>query len=427
MTVDNTLSDKPVVIIGAGISGLAAAITLKEAGVPVLLFEMDNAVGGRVRTDSQGEFLLDRGFQIFLKSYPEGPHFLDYPSLDFRPFLPGARILWENKNYLVVDPFRKIRFLFDSLFAPIGNLKDKFILLKLKMELLTKDAESLFLKKETTTLEYLRNYGFSEPFIQKFFVPFYGGIFLENELKTSSRMFEFTFKMFGMGDTAIPALGMEEIPKQMAQRLGMNAIRFGEKVSGIEIGSVITNKSTYPSRAVIFAGGRLENFPGPLPADIKNRFFQKNPRSAWTLYFSSAKAPIPENIIVLNANKNRLVNTLAVMNSLSNHYAPRGEYLLSLTLLDPENIYFDHKLIDLVKEEMSSYFPEARSWEFIRSYSIPYALPDQDRVQNGLSDYRLPHQAELYHCGDYMLNGSINAAMKSGREVAEQFLREHKN
>ena len=40
------------------------------------------------------------------------------------------------------------------------------------------------------------------------------GIFLENELKTSSRMFEFVFKMFSEGDTAIPGRGMGMIPKQ---------------------------------------------------------------------------------------------------------------------------------------------------------------------------------------------------------------------
>lgn len=41
------------------------------AGIPFLLLEASDGVGGRVRTDTEAGFLLDRGFQIFLTSYPE--------------------------------------------------------------------------------------------------------------------------------------------------------------------------------------------------------------------------------------------------------------------------------------------------------------------------------------------------------------------
>ena len=48
--------------------------------------------------------------------------------------------------------------------------------------------------------------------IDLFFRSFYGGIFLGRGLRTSSRMFEFTFKMFSRGRATLPAKGMGEIP-----------------------------------------------------------------------------------------------------------------------------------------------------------------------------------------------------------------------
>ena len=57
-----------VVVVGAGIAGLSCAATLQQAGVKALVLEAADGVGGRVRTDVQDGFLLDRGFQIFLTS-----------------------------------------------------------------------------------------------------------------------------------------------------------------------------------------------------------------------------------------------------------------------------------------------------------------------------------------------------------------------
>ncbi|RZK55602.1 MAG: hypothetical protein EOO91_13785 [Pedobacter sp.] len=99
----------------------------------------------------------------------------------------------------VGDPFREPQTLFSTLFSPVSTFKDKLLLLKLTLKLRFCSVEELFQRPETTTMIYLQRYGFTEKFIALFFRPFFTGIFLENELKTSSRMFEFTFKMFAEG------------------------------------------------------------------------------------------------------------------------------------------------------------------------------------------------------------------------------------
>ena len=50
-----------IVIVGAGLSGLACARALTARGVEAVVLEADDAVGGRVRTQRQDGFLIDRG------------------------------------------------------------------------------------------------------------------------------------------------------------------------------------------------------------------------------------------------------------------------------------------------------------------------------------------------------------------------------
>ena len=56
----------PVVVVGAGMSGLTCALHLQERGHVVVLLEAEDGVGGRVRTDDVDGFKLDRGFQVLL-------------------------------------------------------------------------------------------------------------------------------------------------------------------------------------------------------------------------------------------------------------------------------------------------------------------------------------------------------------------------
>ena len=41
-----------------------------RAGHQVSVLEADDDVGGRVRSDEQGGFTLDRGFQVLFTAYP---------------------------------------------------------------------------------------------------------------------------------------------------------------------------------------------------------------------------------------------------------------------------------------------------------------------------------------------------------------------
>ena len=83
-------------------AGLSCGARLHAAGVRVRILEAADGVGGRVRTDAVDGFLLDRGFQIFLTSYPEAAALLDYGALDLQPFYAGALKLLAVPNCFVL-------------------------------------------------------------------------------------------------------------------------------------------------------------------------------------------------------------------------------------------------------------------------------------------------------------------------------------
>jgi len=92
-----------VIVVGAGLAGLAAAVRLAGAGLDVTVLEAGDDVGGRVRTDHVDGLLLDRGFQLYNPAYPEGRRVLDLDALDLRPFSRGMLVAIGGRRYRLHD------------------------------------------------------------------------------------------------------------------------------------------------------------------------------------------------------------------------------------------------------------------------------------------------------------------------------------
>ena len=61
-----------VAVVGGGISGLAAAWALADAGADVVVLEASDRVGGKLRTDSVAGISVDVGAEAMLRLRPEG-------------------------------------------------------------------------------------------------------------------------------------------------------------------------------------------------------------------------------------------------------------------------------------------------------------------------------------------------------------------
>ncbi len=314
------------------------------------------------------------------------------------------------------DPSREPRLLIPTLFSPVGNFKDKILLLKLKAKLSLTTIDEIFLKSETSTLAYLTDFGFSEKFIAKFFRPFFTGIFLESKLETSSRMFEFLFKMFGEGSAAVPALGMGMISEQLAENLITNELVLNERVTEFSSNEVKTaSGKVYKAKTIIIATTAYE-----IPIANKKEINVKY-KSAVTFYFSSNEKTAVTHRIALNANSNQLINNIAFMDHVAPNYAPQDQSLIAVSIKTD----LQHEGLDLeikVRKELMQWHPESIKWKLLAKYDIPYALPSNLSVKQNISKEDVTLSDNLFICGDHLLNGSINAAMETGIAAANAVL-----
>lgn len=403
-----------VVIVGGGIAGLTAAIELQNEGLTVKLLEAADRIGGRVKTDTMDGFLLDRGFQVLLTAYPEVFRLLDYKALGLFNFAPGALIWRGGKMHKMVDPFKQPAAIITGLLSPIANFADKLKIVALRNRLKRFTPEQIFDRPERSTADYLREWNFSATFIQAFFKPFFGGIFLENGLQTSSRMLEFVFKMFSAGNAALPAEGMEAIPRQIAARLKEDTIQTNARVTKVTKTKVTTeNGNTYECRAVLIAT------EAPAAQQLLGKTdVPTTANSVSCLYFTTDKPPILRPFLVLNGDGEGVVNNMCVPSLVNPNYAPPGRHLISVSVLGTPNIT-DEQLLNQVRSELRKWFKkEVRFWDHLKTYHIPYALPQQRHVTLPDKNNIKPVQPGIYLCGDYLYNGSLNGAMESGRYTA---------
>lgn len=412
------MNQSDIIIIGGGLAGLTAAIQFHRAGKKVTLLEASDRVGGRLKTDIVDGFRLDRGFQVLLEAYPLCRELLDYEALNLRRFSPGAMMLHEKGKFEIGDPIRNPSSLLKTALAPIGNLLDKWLILKLRYRLGRQSIEEIFNQPEIPTYELLNDLGFSLDMLENFFRPFLSGIFLENALETSSRMFEFVFKMFSEGATSIPALGMEEIPKQLLRHIPQKWIKTEHEAITI-LGQKVTcqNDAVYEAPLILIASEAAG-----IAGNYLTQPFGSEKESVTCSYFFTQKAPIKRPLLMLNASEEKYVNNVTVMSRVSEHYAPPGQELISVSHNGISHLD-DSDLSAQIRNELYPWFREdVYSWRLLKNYKINYALPKQKSVRDNILPEKVKLREGLYICGDHQLNGSINAAMKSGKEVASLIL-----
>ena len=405
--------DFKIYIVGAGVSGLVAAQVLENQGYQPVILEASDRAGGRVKTDIKKEFQLDHGFQVLLSSYPAAQKYLDFKALKLQELKPGAVIFNNGKQQIIGDPLRDISTLFSTLFSGIGTLSDKFKIFQLNLKLKNKSIEAIFSSDEISTKAYLQEFGFSSQIITQFFTPFFTGIFLENELTTSSRMFEFVFKMFGEGLAVIPKGGMEEISKLLVVNLSNTTFQYNTKVTSVSDEEIILHTGDkLASTATIIATDAsklVKNAPS------KNLSW----KSCQTLYFTANKRVIEKSMIGLIYNENSLVNNIFYHTSIATHSNNTKE-LLSVTVVKEHQLSEEQLIATVTKQLQEECTIDHLT--FLAVYHIKKALPDLKDIKYEVSPSETQLSSGIFLAGDVQLNGSLNAAMIAGENAALQVI-----
>ncbi|MEY4169742.1 MAG: hypothetical protein RLZ94_815, partial [Actinomycetota bacterium] len=234
-----------VIVVGAGVSGLAAARQLQAFGMPATVLEASDAVGGRMRTDVIDGFRLDRGFQLYNPSYPEGQRVLDHEALDLRPFVAGARVVLRPKGRRhvarIADPRREPSWAVPSLLARIGSPVSTARFAAYAVSRAVRSPAHLRSEPDVTAAEALRRAGADRTLMERLLRPFLAGVFLEADLTTSRRFLDLVLRSFVKGTPAVPALGMQRIPEQLASALD---VRLDTPVASVSARGVLLDDGT---------------------------------------------------------------------------------------------------------------------------------------------------------------------------------------
>lgn len=400
-------TDADVVIVGAGLAGLSAAVHLHRAGVATTVCEAADDVGGRVRTDRRDGFLLDRGFQVLLPAYPELRRMADLSALEPRTFLRGLLAMTTAGRSWLAGPWHGPQALAGSAGFVLGHPRDSAAIAALSLrDTLAPGPVIQAADPATTTLEDLQR-RFSAGVIAEVFRPFWAGVFLDPSLGTPARLFHLIWRCFLRGGGALPGGGMQMLPRQLAGRLPAGTVRTGTQITEVTGSGVRTKAGEHiRATAVVIATD------GTSAATLTTGVAAPAWHPVTTFYYRLPDSPLRAPVLVVDGQDELLLNAV-IISDVAPGYAPGGAALAAASV--PGRA--DPALEPRVRGRLARmYDTSTRDWEFLDAYAIPRALPVMLAGQSLARPVRLV--PGRYVCGDHRDTPSIQGALVSGRRAA---------
>ncbi|SDT12675.1 Protoporphyrinogen oxidase [Friedmanniella luteola] len=400
----------PVVVVGAGLAGLACAQRLVEAGVDVLVLEASDGVGGRVRTDVVDGFRCDRGFQLLNPAYPVLPRVLDVAALDLRTFRAGVVAATTHGPAVLADPRREPGLAWATLTAPLGSLLDKVLFARWAATSLL-PVRRLVRRPDLTLSESLDRARVHGPLRSGVVEPFLAGVLAERDGRTSANFVALLLRSFVLGSPAVPALGMGRLPAAVADRLPAGTVRLGEAVRQVDARAVHTDAGTLGARAVVVA-------TDPPTAERLTGVRAPAMKALTTFWHTAPEPPTGARLLHLDAERRGPVLNTAVMTNVAPAYGPPGRPLVATTVLGDDGSAAAER--DARRHAALIYGVDAARWELVSTSVVPGALPEQPPPLAVRRPVTTPGGVHL--AGDHRDTASIQGALVSGRRAATAVL-----
>jgi len=397
-----------VVVVGAGLAGLTAADRLTRAGLEVIVVESSDEVGGRVRTDQVGGFLLDRGFQVLNTGYPAARRILDLDALDLREFRRAALLHVEGRRVRIGDPRRELLALPRVAAAPIGGLWSKAALAAYAGATVGLPARLVKRRRDLPAVDHWDRRGLRGPAVDRLLRPFFSGVLLEEQLSTSSRFVDLMLRMFARGSSAVPAGGMQQIAEQLASRLPAGSIHLQQPALGVDAREVATDAGTVAARAVVVATD-VDNADKLVGGGLERPKW----KGVTTFYHAAALPPLDEPILLLDTDDDSPINNTVVITAAAPSYSADQRALVASSLVHDGRPPWDEAA---VRSRLAVlYDVSTADWEHVSTYDIPRALPAMPTPHN----FRKPvRHGAVFVCGDHRDTSSIQGALVSGGRTA---------
>ncbi len=396
-----------VVVVGAGLAGLTCARELVRIGLEVVVLERSDGVGGRVRTDVVDGFRCDRGFQLVNPAYPALQELVDVEALDLRQFAAGAALAGERGLTVVADPRRSPAYLARTLrsgYVRPGELSRLGAWAAPSLG----SVRKLLAQEDTSLAASLDAAGVHGRVREDIFEPFFTGVLAEDRGETSATFARLLVRSFALGTPGVPALGMGELPAQIAAEVP--GLVLGAEVAAVERHGagwrVSTEGATYDARAVVVA-------TDPHAAAALADLGASRMKGLVTTWFAVDEPPTDLDLLVLDPARSGPVVNTAVMSNVAPDYAPAGRHLVQATTLDGPRRGAERS----VREHLGRiYRTDTSGWEVVVTHHVPHALPHQEP---GVS---LRQPVDLgegrFVAGDHRDTASIQGALVSGRRTA---------
>ena len=380
-----------VLIVGAGLAGLSAALNLQAAGKEVLVIESSDRAGGRVASDVIDGFICDRGFQLINAKYPALQELDVIKELDFLPASRVIEVSLGEKRHPIGDPRQAPWTAFNR---QTGSIPEKIALLRF-IAGKAKQGQSIAQALRSTGTCYDR---VLRPFLQ--------GVFLTDPENVDAVYGRSIIKSFVNGQPGVPRKGVGELPKALAKRV--ENIVYNSQVERIEQKSVKTNHGSFTADKILIATDATTATQLLGLAEV--------PRMAGciTWYHATSHNPSGNGHLVVDGQRRGPIINTVVISDTSKNYAPIGQNLISTTtdLNVTESDVRRHLAI--------VWGTSTHGWQFIAKYEIPAALPIHN-VGRALSQ-GMRINDHHFVAGDHRTVPSQQGALFSGRLAAELIL-----
>ncbi len=403
--------DADVVIIGAGLAGLSAALELTGLGRRVLLLEAAGRPGGRMVTDLVDGFRLDRGFQLINPAYPRlrrltASGVLDPDRLRLQPFVAGVRIALDGTHRLLADPRRSPRDLpgtVRGLGSPIEQARFAGWALRCALG----RPANLISEPDEPYGRRLDRLGVRGPVRSAVLEPFLAGVLGEDRTETSARFVSLLIRTFARGTPAVPAWGVQVLPEQLAAALPAGTLRLGTPVESVTGPTVRGPAGTLTGRAVLVA-------TDPSTAAALTGLPRPRLRSLTTFWFSAERSPYQRPILHLDGLRRGPLVNAAVLSAAAPAYSPDGRALIAASLVGLPGADTER----LVRRQLGlMYDTSAAHWQLLRVDAIGEALPAMLPPLTVRQPVRLTET--LFVAGDHRDTASQQGALASGARAAQ--------